>query len=121
MELIIGGAYQGKTEYAREHYGIPEEEIFRCGADGRIDPGCRCIAGLETYAAACAQQGTAPLPPEAFRPDAVLLFTDVFCGVVPADACARRDREAAGRYGRLLAEHAAHVTRIQFGIPEALR
>lgn len=28
MDLIIGGAYQGKREYVKREYGIREEEIF---------------------------------------------------------------------------------------------
>ena len=34
MELIFGGAYQGKTQYAAEKYDLKDEEIFTCG-EGR--------------------------------------------------------------------------------------
>ena len=39
MHLITGGAYQGKTEYAVEHFGIKSEDIFTCTEDGKIDFG----------------------------------------------------------------------------------
>ena len=36
MILIIGGAYQGKLDFARETFGAAPEEIFTCSA-GEID------------------------------------------------------------------------------------
>ena len=29
MDLIIGGAYQGKTEFAKEKYGLSDKDIFK--------------------------------------------------------------------------------------------
>ncbi len=31
MHLIFGGAYQGKLEYAKERYGLADQDIFVCG------------------------------------------------------------------------------------------
>ena len=42
MELIFGGAYQGKTQYAAKKYAFSETDIFTC--DGlQLDTGARCI------------------------------------------------------------------------------
>ena len=42
MELIFGGAYQGKTQYAAEKYNLKDEEIFTC--EGlEFDRTARCI------------------------------------------------------------------------------
>ena len=30
MILIIGGAYQGKLDYAKEKFGLRDEDIFDC-------------------------------------------------------------------------------------------
>ena len=30
MILIIGGAYQGKLDYAKEKFGLKDEDIFDC-------------------------------------------------------------------------------------------
>ena len=30
MNLIIGGAYQGKRDFARDSLNIPEREMFTC-------------------------------------------------------------------------------------------
>ena len=30
MELIFGGAYQGKTQYAAQKYDLTDADIFTC-------------------------------------------------------------------------------------------
>ena len=42
MVLIIGGAYQGKLDFAQNQHGITEEEIYTCIA-GEIDFSKQCI------------------------------------------------------------------------------
>ena len=49
MELIFGGAYQGKTQYAAQKYDLTDADIFTCeGLD--LDPDARCIRHLERFA-----------------------------------------------------------------------
>ena len=48
MILIIGGAHQGKLEFAKETYGLTEEDIHICGT-GDIDFSKRCIYGVEEF------------------------------------------------------------------------
>ena len=36
MILIIGGAYQGKLDFAKEAFGITDEDVFVC-KDSEID------------------------------------------------------------------------------------
>ena len=57
MDLIIGGAFQGKLEYAKEHFGIAESDVFRCERTAVIDPDARCIYGLEDYVYGCIKEG----------------------------------------------------------------
>ena len=45
MELIFGGAYQGKTQYAAEKYHCKDEEIFTCEGI-ELDRTARCIRAL---------------------------------------------------------------------------
>ena len=42
MILIIGGAWQGKLDFARETFGLSQEEIYTC-SPGEIDFSKRCI------------------------------------------------------------------------------
>lgn len=118
MELIIGGAYQGKLAYAMEKYGLTAADVARY--DGGFDTSRRCICGLEeaVYAAVSAGQPFR-LPP--LRPDAVVICTDVSCGVVPVDKVQRLWREETGRAVCALARQAESVTRIFCGLPLKLK
>ena len=54
MDLIIGGAYQGKLAYAMEHFHLTQEDLAHY--DGGFDTSRRCICYLEeaVYAAVAA-------------------------------------------------------------------
>ena len=119
MDLIIGGAYQGKEAYARARYGLEDEDIFVCGEDGELDGSKRCFCHLERYVLSCVRRGMEPVCP--FREDAVILCTDISCGVVPTDGELRAWREAVGRLLCGLADRAEHVTRLFCGIPQVLK
>lgn len=122
MILIIGGAYQGKTAYAKQTYGLKDSEIFTC--DGLlIDNAARCLRHLERFALACVQAGKEPADVLAgFElAEKILICEDISCGVVPMDAEAREWREAVGRMNARLAAQARRVTRIFCGLPMELK
>ena len=122
MELIFGGAYQGKTQYAAQKYGLTDADIFTCEGLA-LDPAARCIRHLERFALACVQAGKEPA--DELRTldlsDKILLCEDISCGVVPMDAEAREWREAVGRMNAALAAQADTVTRIFCGLPLELK
>lgn len=120
MELIIGGAFQGKREYAKSHYDINENEIFTCTEDGAPNMNARCIDHLERYLRGCVLKGVEPIPPFFFRENTVLICEDITCGVVPISAEDRKWREMTGRYLQELAREGAEVTRVFCGIPQRL-
>ena len=60
LQLIIGGAFQGKKEYAMTHYNIKETEICTCTEDGAPNMNVRCIDHLERYLRGCALKGVEP-------------------------------------------------------------
>lgn len=125
MHLIIGGAYQGKREYAKGAFGLKEEDIFLCPEEGEPDFSFPCIAGLARFAAFYA--GTGRDAVAFFRENrarwenSVLIAEDIFCGVVPMGAQVRAGREAAGRLFAYLAAEAESVTRIFLGLPQRLK
>lgn len=119
MELIIGGAYQGKLTYAREKYGLKDTDIYTCAEDGKLDASFRCIRRLEEYVLGCLRSGTEPCG--AFREDAVLICRDISAGIVPMDPEQRAWREAVGRYLSALAAQADSVTRVFCGLPQKLK
>ena len=126
MILIIGGRYQGRLDFARERFGLADEEIYVCPEDcAEIDLTKRCVAYIDRFALHAVREGRAP---EAFFKehlyelrDAILITTDISCGVVPIDAVQRAWREGCGRMNNLLATHADEVWRLFCGLPQRLK
>ena len=48
MVLIIGGAYQGKLDFAKSTFDLSESDIFTC-TGGEIDFSKRCIDHIEEF------------------------------------------------------------------------
>ena len=128
MILITGGQSQGKSRFAAELAesagrscrtlpgpAAPREaegkdllwddihlwvrEVLRSGADPAEE-----MAGI-----------LADCPPY------IAVIPETGCGLVPVDAFERQFREACGRVGCLLAEHAQTVWRLTCGIPQRLK
>ena len=122
MILIYGGAYQGKLDFARAQYGLSEDEIQVCGAHTRaLDGSKRCLAYVEKWALNCVRAGEDPLEAFKVREDAIVIATDISCGVVPMDGTLRAWREACGRLNAQIAARSEAVWRLFCGIPERLK
>lgn len=119
MDLVIGGAYQGKLDFAREKYGLRDAEIFTCTEEAEPDRNARCVEHLERYVYYCVKNEI-PVNAE-FRSDAVLIADDVFCGVVPIDPTERAWREETGRFLGALSRKAESVYRLFCGLPLQLK
>lgn len=119
MELIIGGAYQGKLDYARETCGLTEADICLCTPETAPAENCRCWYHYEQYVLFCLRRGETPKIPG--RSDAVVIADDIFCGVVPMDAETRLWREETGRALAALTARADRVTRLFCGLPLTLK
>ena len=124
MVLIIGGAYQGKLDYAKAAFSIADDEVFAC--DGvEIDFSRRCIYRIEEFTLACVLENNDPT--EYFRShremwkDSILICQDIFCGVVPLGAEIRAWRQATGRLCRYLSGEAAQVSRLFCGLEQRLK
>ena len=48
MILIIGGAYQGKLDFAKETFGITDADVHIC-SESEIDFSKRCIYKIEEF------------------------------------------------------------------------
>ena len=120
MILIIGGAYQGKLDYAREAFGITDDDIHFCNA-GQIDFSQRCIYRIEEFTYGH------PDPAGYFREhreqwqDSILILQDLFCGVVPMGAENRAWRQKTGRLAQYLSREADQVIRIFCGLEQRLK
>ena len=108
MELIFGGAYQGKLTWALQHFGL------RLG----FAPGYRLYYHLEDLTRETPD--TDAVLPALLAADAVL-SREIGAGIVPTDAPQRAWRERHGSLLQQLARQAEHVTRIFCGLPEVLK
>ncbi len=124
MEMIIGGAYQGKTAYAKEQFPdikwkcgreITEEEFLKAegvlGFHEYIRKSLKAGEDLTSLAEKLASQD----------PDVILVSEEVGYGIVPADAFERQYREAVGRVCTALAAKSSKVTRVVCGIGMVLK
>ena len=118
MILIIGGAYQGKLDFAREALGV--RDVYNCtGAE--IDFSHKCIYNIQEFTAAH------PDPVGYFEvhrdewQDSVLILEDIFSGVVPMGAANRTWRQRTGRLAQYLSREADRVSRIFCGLEQRLK
>ena len=124
MNLIIGGAYQGKRAFAKDTFSLEEAQIYSCqGAE--IDFSFPCIDRLEEFTLACVRTGIDPIAyfrtHEAQWQNATLICQDIFCGVVPIDATMRLWRHTTGLVCQYLARNADSVHRIYCGLEQRLK
>ena len=126
MILIFGGAYQGKLDYAKERFGLSDDEIFFCTEQTtRIDFSKKAIANLEELSLACTKRGESARDYFAARreewKDAVLLCADISAGVVPVDPVLRAWREENGRLLAWLCAASEETVRMFCGLPQRLK
>ena len=125
MDLIIGGAYQGKLDYARKKYSLTENDIFVCGEKEDISFDRRCVSAIQEFTLYCVREGLdATGIFKAHRDEwknSILVCEDIFCGVVPLGADMRAWREMTGRLCAYLSSEADSVTRIFCGLEQKLK
>lgn len=137
MKLIIGGAFQGKLEYAKNTYGSFDGWID--GVDCALEAigTCTGIFHFEAYVRRLLKEGVRPekeweLSVEAFarmvalriqeeNPDLLVVTRELGCGIVPIDPEDRRYRETHGRICTELAKQADEVVRVICGVGMKLK
>lgn len=126
MKLLIGGAYQGKLDYACENYNISRRNIYTCSRDKvEMPEGAGIINNVEELVWACLANGRDPMKYLAARKsrwiNSVMIVNDISCGLVPMDPKDRIFREAVGRTTMYLAQEAKEVIRVFAGIGKKLK
>ena len=120
MILIIGGAYQGKLEFAKATFGITDADVYTCDA-GNIDFSKRCVYKIEEFT--CGH----PDPVGYFQThraeweNSILILQDIFCGVVPMGKENRTWRQNTGRLSQYLSKEASQISRIFCGLEQRLK
>ena len=112
MDLIIGGAYQGKLTLAAREYGLTPGDICDLAL------GALCYIHLEELTRR--QEDTESYLPLLTAVE-VVIAREIGSGVVPMDAGERAWRERHGRLLRRLAQQAGSVRRVFCGLTEVLK
>ena len=120
MILIIGGAYQGKLDFAKEAFGITDAEVYTC-TSGEIDFSKRCIYKLEDFTYEHQDPVAYFQANQELWQNSILILQDIFCGVVPMGAENRAWRQRTGRLAQYLSQEATQVSRIFCGLEQRLK
>ncbi len=128
MILIIGGAYQGKLDYAKEEYGLTDSDVFTC-EEGSTAVGFdeKIVYHFERYVLALIKAGQVPERAVGMQLRAnrykgrIIICDDISQGLVPMDATERAWREGVGRTMVKVAQQADKVIRVFCGIPVVLK
>lgn len=124
MEMIIGGAFQGKTILAKAEH--PEISWIR-GEEADREAVLRAEGILEFHEfirkelKEGKEVGNLAAELISKNPDVILVSDEVGYGVVPIDAFDRRYREAVGRVCTELAGFSGKVTRVVCGIGTVIK
>ena len=125
MDMIIGGAYQGKLEYALENYKFTLSDVYTCTSEAGIDFEKPCIYGLEEFVMYCMRHGLSAreeLEKNSEKwENSVFICREIFSGVVPVDVLLRQWRDETGRVFTWLSGKAVSVTRMFCGLPQKLK
>lgn len=121
MRLIIGGAYQGKTRYAAEKYGLADSEIISGEMlDGNIPDGVKCVNDLHLYIKKIIADGGDPIENISGiisrYPEIIFIMNEIGNGIIPMERTERIWREQVGRTGCFLAGKAESVERLICGM-----
>ena len=124
MEMMIGGAFQGKSALAEKRY--PQVNwINGADADWEMLSCAEGVLGFHEYIRKEMKAGRSvdQLAEDLIRvnPDLILVSDEVGYGVVPIDAFDRAYREVVGRICTKLAAYSHRVTRVACGIGTVIK
>ena len=125
MDLIIGGTYQGKLDYAKKRYGLTDRDVCTCSESEGITFGRRCLYRTEEFVLWCVRNGMDAVEileqhQDEWK-DSIFICEDIFCGVVPLGADMRAWREMTGRMCSYLSSRASNVIRVFCGLEQVLK
>lgn len=124
MELIVGGAYQGKEAYARQRFPeISWADGENCTEEEFLS--CQGILNFQRYLERRMEEGkpVEHLAEQMYEknPDMVIVADEIGCGIVPMDPFQRKFREQAGRVCTKLAEKSVRVHRVICGVGTVIK
>ena len=125
MILIFGGSYQGKLEFAKETFGITENDVFTCTVDSEIDWSKKVLYNLDQSFHRHVREGKESR--EVLKDhldqlkDKILIVNDISQGIVPMERENRDWREMTGRAMLYISKEADEVYRVFCGLGSKIK
>ncbi|MCR4723597.1 MAG: bifunctional adenosylcobinamide kinase/adenosylcobinamide-phosphate guanylyltransferase [Eubacteriales bacterium] len=125
MIIVFGGAYQGKTDFAKAEFGLADSDIFECTEDGSLDLEKKAVSHLERFILKRIRDGK-----EVFGyfeeiadklKDKIIICDDICCGVVPIEKEQRLWRDNVGKQMQIFCRGADEVYRVYCSLGERLK
>lgn len=126
MIMITGGAYQGKTEYAKQRFGFSDDEILS-GGSCKLDAvfAAKCVTEYHLLIKRLLERNTdvTEFSRRLCRENsgAVIIINEIGGGIIPIEKSERIWREETGRAGCIIAENSREVIRLVCGIPVKIK
>lgn len=126
MKLIIGGAYQGKLDFAFKLLNTDKDRnMYALGGIDEIEETFArpVIYKFHEFIRELNQDEGGKLIKEILlkNPEAVIIMDELGYGIVPVSSEERSYRESCGRFGKLLASEASEVYRVICGIGQKIK
>ncbi|PID15188.1 hypothetical protein CSV63_08430 [Sporosarcina sp. P34] len=124
MHVVIGGAYNGKTDYVRRWIGDSAACFCTMDTTATANPGeTLVISGLHEWLMTTdiTEIEASSAVREISGPNTVFILTEIGRGIVPLDAQQRELRDRCGRLYQQLFAEATTVTRIWYGIAQTIK
>lgn len=126
VELIIGGAYNSKLNFALKYYNLKQED-FQNGAECGLSEAFNkkgiynlhllirrfIISGMNDYNKIIEKIRSSNVE--------IIICNEVGSGVVPLDKIDNQMREYVGRILSILSEKSIRVIRVYYGIPSVIK
>lgn len=120
--LLIGGAYQGKREFAKRLFHLADAD-FACGESCTAEElhAAKAVDGLHRYMSRLLAAGESVDGLADALQGKIVLCDEIGCGVVPFEKAQDDWREKTGRLCCDMAERADLVIRVHAGIGQAIK
>lgn len=125
MILVFGGAYQGKSSFVEEKFGVKKDMMYHCSDKNGLCFDSKVINNLDAYILGAVGRNENPISYivrnlENLR-DKIIVCDDVSCGIVPLGKDLRLFRDNAGKILQILSREADEVYRVFCGLGERLK
>ncbi|MBP1549117.1 MAG: bifunctional adenosylcobinamide kinase/adenosylcobinamide-phosphate guanylyltransferase [Oscillospiraceae bacterium] len=123
MIMITGGAYEGKTDFVKNHYSCKITDGKSCDFESVFT--AECVNNFHILVKRLIESGqdvlafTERLCKE--NSDLIVITDEIGCGIIPLEKDDRIWREQTGRAGCIIAKNSDTVVRVFCGIPTLIK